>query len=169
VGDLVESAKPPPLWRFILAATVVVAVIGSIAFARRTGPPNLRISGAVSGTPTPTAERPDAAAGTPPSQAAFIGSGSWTMSSLPSCFQERERLRGTVAQLRAKFPPTSQRVRPPGVVMSGDCVVAVRDHELLITRGADQLRVPSEAYLYREGSRLTLVYIHGTRAEIRRY
>jgi hypothetical protein len=31
------------------------------------------------------------------------------------------------------------------------------------------LRVPPEARLYREAGRLTLVYVHGAHAEIRRY
>jgi hypothetical protein len=152
----------------LLIATIVVVVIGSIAFARRGGPPDLKITGAVSGTPTPTAQRPDVAA-TGPVPTAFSGSGSWTMSSLPSCFHERERIRGPVAQLRPQFPPSSERVRPPSVVFSGNCTIQVRDHELWITRGADRLRVPPQADLYRTGAGLTLTYVHGTRAEIRRY
>jgi hypothetical protein len=152
----------------VLVAAIGVIAIGSFAFARRGGPPNLQIRGKVGGTPTPTAERFDAA-GTASTPAAFRASGGWTMSSLPACFRERERIRGSVAELRAKFPPTSERVRPPSVVMSGDCTVTVRDRELWIARGDDRLRVPPEAFLYRERGGFTLVYIHGTRAEIRRY
>ncbi len=146
----------------------MVVAAGSIVFARRAGPAELKIAGKVSGTPTPTAQRPDVES-TPPVQAAFLGSGSWAMSSLPSCFRERERISGTVAQLRPRFPPTSERVRPPGVVLAGDCTVVVGDHELLITRGADRLRVPPQADLYRNRAGLTLVYVHGKHAEIRRY
>jgi hypothetical protein len=164
----VRVPEPLPLWRFVLVATVVVAALGSLVFAHRGGPPNLRISAKVSGTPTPTAEGPDTA-GTAPTQAAFRGSGAWVMSSLPACFRERERVRGSVAELRSKFPPPSERVRPPSVVLSGDCTVTVRDRDLLISRGADRLRVPPEAFLYRESGGFTLVFIHGTRAEIRRY
>ncbi len=91
------------------------------------------------------------------------------MSSLPGCFRERERIRGSLAQLRPQFPPTSERVRPPSVVLAGECTITVAGHELLIARGADRLLVPPEARLYREAGRLTLVYIDGTRAEIRRY
>jgi hypothetical protein len=160
--------KPIPLWRFLLAAAVIVAAVGSLVFARRGGAPDLHITGKVSGTPTPTAQGPDAA-GSPVAQAAFRGSGPWVMSSLPSCFRERERVRGSVAELRAKFPPTSERVRPPAVVMSGDCTLTVRDRELWISRGDDRLRVPPDAFLYREAGGFTLVYIHGTRAEIRKY
>jgi hypothetical protein len=164
----VRVPKPPPLWRFVLVATAVVAGLGSLVFAHRGGPPNLQISAKVSGTPTPTAEGPDAA-GKPAAQAPFRGSGAWVMSSLPGCFRERERMRGSVAELRSKFPPTSERVGPPAVVLSGDCTLTVRDRDLLISRGADRLRVPPDAFLYREAGGFTLVFIHGTRAEIRRY
>jgi hypothetical protein len=149
-------------------ATVVVAAVGSIVFAHRAAPPDLRISGKVSGTPTPSAPGPDEA-GTPAAQAPFQGSGAWTMSSLPSCFRERERIRGSVAELRPKFPPAFERVRPPSVVLSGDCTVTVRGRELWIARGSDRLRVPPDAFLYRDAGGFTLVSIHGTRAEIRRY
>ncbi len=91
------------------------------------------------------------------------------MSSLPACFHERELVRGSVAELRSRFPPAPDRVRPPSVISSGECTIIVRRSELLITRGSDRLRVPPVANLYRNGSGLTLVYIHGTRAEIRRY
>ena len=51
-----------------MVATVVVVAVGSIVFAHRAAPPNLRISGKVSGTPTPSAQGPDEA-GTPAAQA----------------------------------------------------------------------------------------------------
>lgn len=152
----------------MLVATLVVVAIGSIAFARRGTPPDLKIVGKVSGTPTPTAQRPDAVE-TLPAKAPFIGSGSWVMSSLPTCFHERERISGNLTDVRSKFPSTSERVRPPSIVLSGDCTLTVRDHEVWISRGDDRLRVPPDAFLYREPGGLTLVYIHGNRAEIRRY
>jgi hypothetical protein len=164
----VRVPKPIPLWRFFFAAALIVLAVGSLLFAHRGGPPDLRITGKVSGTPTPTAEGPDDA-GSPSPQAGFRGTGPWVMSSLPSCFRERERRRGNVAQLRAAFPPPSQRVRPPAVLMSGDCTLTVRDREVWIARGADRLRVPPDAFLYREAAGFTLVYIHGTHAEIRKY
>lgn len=145
-----------------------MAVIGSVAFARRGGLSNFNVTAKVVGTPTPTAERPENAV-TPPARAAFLGSGSWVMSSLPDCFRERELIRGSVAELRPKFPPTTQRVRSSSVVQWGECTIDVRSSDLLIVRGADRLRVPPQASLYRDASGLTLVYVHGDRAEIRRY
>jgi hypothetical protein len=156
------------LWRFILTATFIVVGIGMIAFARHGPSPELKITGKVTGTPTPTSQLPDAA-GTSAANAAFTGSGSWTLSSLPSCFRERERIRGNLVALRAKFPPPSERLRPRTVVHSGDCTIIVRDHELWVSRGADRLRVPPEAGLYRNAHGLTLVYVRGAQAEIRRY
>jgi hypothetical protein len=153
----------------VVVAAVIVITIGSIVFARRSAPPDLRISGKVSGTPTPTAERPGDDSSGASARPAFAGSGSWVMSSLPSCFHERELMRGSVAELRPKFPPTSERVRPPAVVLSGECTIFVRGDELLITRGPDRLRVPPVADLYRDRTGLTLVYVHGSRAEIRKY
>jgi hypothetical protein len=159
------STKTPPD-----QTAIVVAAVGSFAFARRAGVSSFNVTGKVVGTPTPTptVERSDGAVH-PPVRSAFLGSGSWVMSSLPDCFRERELIRGPVAELRAKFPPTTERVRPPGVVLSGECTVYVRSNELLIVRGADRLRVPPQAMLYRNAAGLTLVYIHGGHAEIRRY
>ncbi len=149
-------------------AAVLVAVLGSIAFSRRGQAPDLKISGRVTGTPTPTAQRPDAPESGAP-QMNFLGAGSWTMSALPSCFRERERMRGPLAQLRAKFPPAAERVPPASIVRSGDCTVFVGRDDLRISRGRDRLRVPPDAALYRDARGLTLVYIDGSRAEIRRY
>jgi hypothetical protein len=145
-----------------------VAIFGALAFAHRAGPPDLRITGKVSGTPTPTVERPDAS-GAPRAAGAFAASGSWTMSSLPDCFFEQERVRGGVAQLRGKFPPAAQRLAPGTVVRAGDCAIEVRDRELWISRGPDRLRVPPDARLYRHAGGLTLVVVDGGHAEIRRY
>ncbi len=91
------------------------------------------------------------------------------MSSLPGCFVERERLRGSLALLRAKFPPPQQRLRPGSSVRAGDCTLSVGAHDLWIARGNDRLRVPPEARLFREHTSLTLVFVSGERAEIRRY
>jgi hypothetical protein len=100
---------------------------------------------------------------------AFAASGSWTLSSLPACFFERDHRSGPVAQLRRSFPPAAERIAAGAIVRSGDCAVVVRARELWITRGADRLRVPPDARLYRQGAGFTLVWIDGERAEIRHY
>lgn len=91
------------------------------------------------------------------------------MSSLPSCFVEQYHQFGRLDELRAKFPPDSQRVAPGTVVRAANCTIVVRPHELWISRDSDRLRVPREARLYRAGDRLTLIFIEGGRAEIRHY
>lgn len=141
---------------------------GTIVFARRGGPPDLRISARVGGTPTPTPERPGAAPSGAP-EAGFEASGSWTMSSLPSCFFEQDHLGGPLGDLRAKFPPETARIAPGSALRAGNCTVRVLAHELWISRGSDRLRVPPDARLYRRGDRLTLVSIDGRHAEIRQY
>lgn len=147
----------------------MVALAGSLLFAHRGGPPDLRVSGTVHGTPTPTAQRPDTERAAALGPAAFGASGSWTMSSLPGCFFEQDHLIGSVARLRAKFPPAGERVAPGTSLRSGDCTVHVRPRELWIVRGDDRLRVPPDARLYRRGDRLTLVFVAGQHAEIRHY
>ncbi len=161
--------KTPPLWPFLAIAAVIVAAIGAVAFAFRRDSVDLRVTGRVVGTPTPTAEQPEASSHAREVAPAFIGSGSWAMSSLPECFVERRRITGLTMALRAKFPPESERIEPPAVVRSGNCTVQVRAHDLWISRGTDRLRVPPEARLYRVDGHLTLVAIDGRHAEIRRY
>ncbi len=145
-----------------------MAVFGALAFARKGGPPDLRVSGRVSGTPTPTVQRPRADSEERTAEA-FSASGAWTMSSLPACFFEQDHLLGGLAQLRSKFPPDADRVPPGTTIASGDCTIAVHERELRIARGTDRLRVPPDARLYRRGERLTLVWTDGRRAEIRHY
>src|SRR5471030_2777825 len=62
--------KPPPLWRFFLAATVIVLVVGSVFFARHLSA-DIRVSGKVIGSPTPSAQDRDRAASTPRPQETF--------------------------------------------------------------------------------------------------
>jgi hypothetical protein len=131
---------------------------------------DLKITGKVTGTPTPTVEVADRTHATPRPTETFSGSGNWTMSSLPACFEERMRTRGKLADLRMSIPPQSRRIAPGTVLRRGDCTVMVRAHDIWIARGIDRVRVPPEARLYREGDAgLVLVAIDGDRAEIRHY
>jgi hypothetical protein len=160
--------KSPPLWRFFAASAALVAIVGTIVFAHRSAPPDLRISDKVAGTPTPTVERPDADASAR-AKTAFVGQGSWVMSSLPACFDEQRLVRGSLADVRAELPPAADRLPPATVIRRGACTLVVGAHDLVIARGPDRLRVPPEAALYRRGERLTLVARTGNRVEIRVY
>lgn len=152
--------------RYYLLAMVIVVLVGSIIVAHRRPAPDLRIVSEPTGTPSAgsaTASEP------PRSPPPFAGEGTWVLSALPGCFDERSRVRGPAAALAAKLPPEAARVRPPAVLRVGPCTLIVRDHDLWVDRGPDRLRVPPEAALYREAGRLTLVVRSGGVVEIRRY
>jgi hypothetical protein len=154
------------VFRYYVIAALIVVALGSIVFAfRRTGP-ELQISAHASGTPTVETRR----AGEPaPTSRPFAGQGAWVLSALPECFDEQSRIRGPLAALRAKIPPPADRIAPGTVFRAGECTVSVRPHDLLVDRGADHVRVPPEAALYRAGGRLVLVARSGRTLEIRRY
>jgi hypothetical protein len=149
-------------------ASVVVAITGAVLFGRKLGPPNLKIAADPIGTPTPTVVRPDRRQARVSGEA-FSGQGSWVMSSLPECFVETSLTRGSLAEVQHAIPPAAQRIAPGTVIRRADCTLTVRADDLLIARGADRLRVPPEAGLYRKGALLTLVAHSGDRVEVRTY
>lgn len=152
--------------RFYLAATVVVVLVGGLLAAHRLGPPDLRIVGPASGTPSVEGSaRPEPPRSPPP----FTGTGSWVLSALPGCFDERVRLRGPAATLAAEIPPASERIAAPAAFAVGACALQVEPHEVWVTRGPDRMRVPPDAALYRVAGRLVLVVRSGPTVEIRRY
>lgn len=152
--------------RYYLAASLIVVLVGALLAAHRLGPTDLRIAGRGEGTPTVEGPAPPAAPRTPP---AFRGTGTWVLSALPACFDERARLRGPAAELAAKIPPPQTRIAAPAILAAGECTLHVEPHELWVERGPDRLRVPPDAALYRVDGRLTLVVRTGATIEIRRY
>lgn len=152
--------------RYYLAATLVVVLVGSIVVAHRLAAPDLRIRAGGGGTPTVESSAPPEPERLPP---AFTGEGTWVLSALPACFEERSRIRGPLAAVRPKLPPEDARILPPATIRSGDCTLYVRPHDLWVFRGPDRMRVPPEAALYRENGRLTLVVRGPSEVEIRRY
>ncbi len=152
--------------RYYLLATLIVVLFGSIVFARRLAPPDLRIAAQPTGTPTlESPSRPDAA--TMPG--AFSAEGAWVLSALPACFDEQSRVSGPLALLRAKLPPASERIAAGTTLRAGGCTLLVGSHDLVVHRDGDRLRVPPEAALYRDGALYTLVARRGATVEIRRY
>ena len=91
------------------------------------------------------------------------------LSALPDCFEQQSSITGTPLALAFDVPPERERIPAGTVLRSGPCTIDVRAHDVLIARGADRLRVPHEAHLYRTPKGLVLVFIQGTRAEIRVY
>ena len=151
--------------RYYLIATLIVVAIGSLLFARRLAAPDLRVSAQPTGTPSvPRADTRNDAAGA----REFTGSGTWVLSALPNCFEERSRARGAAAIVAAKIPSHAARIAPGTTLRSGACTIVVRPDEVWAQRGADRLRVPT-ARLYRSGGLLVLVTRTDAAVEIRRY
>jgi hypothetical protein len=151
--------------RYYLIATAIVVAIGGIVFAHRLAAPDLKISAQPSGTPTVETRVSEAPATAPP----FTGQGPWVLSALTGCFDEQSRVRGPYAALAGKLPPASARLAPGTALIAGDCTLQVRQHDIWVERGADRLRVPPEAALYRVDGRLVLTVHTGGQLDIRRY
>ncbi len=151
--------------RYYIIATAIVLVFGSIVFAHRLAPPNLRISAQPTGTPTVETRVAEAAATARP----FTGQGPWVLSALPGCFDEQSRVSGPFAVLRAKLPPQAERIASGTTLRVRDCTLTVRARDIWVDRGPDRLRVPPEAALYRVDGGLTLAVHTGTQLEIRHY
>jgi hypothetical protein len=151
--------------RYYLIATAIVVVIGGIVFAHRLATPNLKISAQASGTPTVETRVTEA----PSTPRPFSGQGPWVLSALPECFDETSRVRGPAGTLGAKVPSPGDRIAPGTTLRAGDCTLLVRAHDIWVDRGADRLRVPPDAALYRVDGHLTLIVRTGAQLEIRRY
>jgi hypothetical protein len=151
--------------RYYIIATLIVVAIGGIVFAHRLTAPDLQISARPTGTPTVETRVPDEAASPRP----FTGQGPWVFSALPGCFDEQSRVTGPSRALAARFPPAANRIAPGTTFVAGACTVIVRAHDIWVDRGADRLRVPPDAALYRVAGRLVLTVRTGPTAEIRGY
>jgi len=152
----------------VLVAAAVVIALGSVIFARHMSEGRKPIN-RVAVVPTPNGNDRNRSTSTPRPRETFTASGTWTMSSLPECFDELSKQTGLLKDLRGSIPPENLRVASGTVLQRNNCTLTVRPHEILITRGIDRVRVPPEARLYRSGDRLTLVAITGPRMQIRRY
>jgi hypothetical protein len=155
------------MWRFYLIATIIVVAIGSAVFARRFVTRDWNVESRPNPRQTATITRAggDAHPTTPPT---FVGEGTWVMSALPGCFEQQSSKIGPSTLLSGEIPPAGERLAPT-TLERGDCRIVVREHDIWVYRGDDRLRVPPEAHLYRHGDRLTLVWQHAGRTEIRVY
>lgn len=152
--------------RYYLIAALIVVAVGSVVFAHRLAPPDLRIVAQATGTPTVESSSPPDA-----KRAAveFSASGSWVLSALPDCFDERSRVRGPAAAVVAQIPPPTDRIAPGTVLAAGPCAVEVRADEIWVRRSGDRLRVPADARLYRADGLLVVVVRTADVVEIRQY
>ncbi|MBV8353703.1 MAG: hypothetical protein JO101_00150, partial [Candidatus Eremiobacteraeota bacterium] len=78
------------MWRFYVAAALLVAVFVFAVTLRRAEPPNLQISAKPSGTPSgPRAEASESPGTEPPVR----GDAPWALSALPDCARQHEEVR----------------------------------------------------------------------------
>jgi hypothetical protein len=163
--NLRRRQKGASVFRYYLIATAIVVLIGSVVFAHRLAPPDLRIAARPTGTPTVETH----VAEVPATARPFTGQGPWVLSALPGCFDEQSRVSGPVAALEPRLPPPGDRISPGTTLQAGDCTVQVRARDIWVDRGSDRLRVPPDAALYRVAGRLVLAVRSNGQLEIRRY
>ena len=152
--------------RYYLIATAIVLALGTVLFANRIRAlRDFDVRGTAAGTPTPVQPSRES----PVPFGTFTGQGPWVLSALPACFAQQSSLVGTTRQLTFDVPPARERIAPGTTFRQANCTVIVREHDVWVARGADRLRVPPEARLYRTRKGLTLVYDRDGHAQIRVY
>jgi hypothetical protein len=130
------------MWRFLVAATVLVAAFVFVVTLRRMPAPDLRVSARASGTPS--ASRMQAANESLAPQA-LGGDAPWALSALPDCARQHSEDRGSAAAVRAKIPSAATAV--VGRLRAGACVVEVTADGIIVQRRHDRLRIPPPARL----------------------
>jgi len=149
------------MWRFYLAATVIVAAFIFAITLHRMPAPDLRISAKPSGSPSAPRSQPPSTATAPP----LRGDAPWALSALPDCAHQDAERHGSVAFVRAAIPAGAQAVQ--GRLAAGDCSIAVTPRGILIDRGKDRLRIPAPAQLLRSGERYYL-YVQDKKSAVLR-
>lgn len=97
------------------------------------------------------------------------GDAPWAMSALPECFTQVSKTSGPRAYVLAHLPAGATMMRPGESVSLSDCTLQVSGDTILVTRGADRLRIPPIARLYRAGTSLALLRGGGGGLELRVY
>jgi hypothetical protein len=156
------------MWRFYALATAIVVLAGSVLFAHRlvTRGWSMRPDRAASRHVNPGNANAGFVSTPPPF---FTGQGDWVMSALPECFVQQSSIEGPSQALVFHVPGAALRVAPGTTLRAGDCTVMVRPDDVWIARGADRVRVPPVARLYRTRGTLTLVVARGGRTTVRVY
>ncbi|HEY5340845.1 MAG TPA: hypothetical protein VIK27_07455 [Candidatus Aquilonibacter sp.] len=153
--------------RYYAIATVIVLGVAVLATAWTTG--NwMRIRLAASKHPAPQQHLHLGDAGGP-SPGALSGDAPWALSALPDCFAPQTETRGSVPYVRAHVPAGARALAAGARVAAGPCTIFVGRGELIVQRGADRLRVPPHAVLYRDGTSLILLRTTGFSAVLRTY
>jgi hypothetical protein len=151
------------MWRFYLAATIIVAVFIYVVTLRKAEPPDLRISARAHGTPSAARSQGSEGKG----GGAVIGDAPWALSALPDCARQHAETRGIPAIIATNVPANATPVE--GDFTAGPCTIRVRTDGIYVTRGEDRMRIPPPVKLFRVGQRYYLLRQVGTTAELRVY
>ena len=138
------------MWRFYLAATILVAAFLFAITLRKLPHSDLRVSASPSGTPSAPRSQPPASAG----PAVVRGDAPWALSALPDCARQHSETRGTIAFVTRAIPADATPVS--GHLQAGPCSIDVSAGGILIVRGKDRLRIPPPARLLFSGGRYYL-------------
>ena len=138
------------MWRFYLAATVIVAAFVFAVTLHKASPPDLRISALASGTPS--APRTQGSEESVPGE--VRGDAPWALSALPDCARQHEERRGPAALVQRSIPPGAHAIE--GTLHAGPCKIDVASDGITIVRGADRLRIPQPVRLLESGGRYYL-------------
>jgi hypothetical protein len=130
------------MWRFLVAAAVLVAAFVFVITLRKMSAPDLRVSARPSGTPSASRMQAPNASMAPH---ALGGDAPWALSALPDCARQHSEDRGSATSVRAKIPSAAKAV--VGRIRAGACVVEVTDDGIIVRRDGDRLRIPPPARL----------------------
>lgn len=103
---------------------------------------------------------PKAVQAPPPSKrtaSAFVADVGWALSALPDCFAQTSKSTGPLKYVLSNLPSGAAMLRPGATVDSANCHVTVESDTVLVTRGADRMRVPPIARLYEAPGWLALL------------
>jgi hypothetical protein len=138
------------MWRFYLAATILVAAFIFAVTLRKLPHADLRVSASPSGTPSAPRSQPPASAGS----ATVRGDAPWALSALPDCARQHSETRGDRAFGSRAIPRDATPVS--GHLQAGPCSIDVGEAGIVVERGKDRLRIPPPARLLYAGGRYYL-------------
>lgn len=139
------------MWRFFLAATLLVAAFIFAITLHKMSSPNVRVSAPASGTPSPARRQgPPSAAG----NGVLSGDAPWALSALPDCARQHEEVRGAPSHVEAKIPRDAHVVE--GHLDAGPCSLFASKQGIEVRRGGVRLRIPPPARLLHAGDRYYL-------------
>jgi len=126
----------------------------------------LKIASVYASVPPKAAQAPLLSKRTPRD---FWADAPWALSALPECFEQIQKTSGSRSYVEAHIPSGYARAPSGTVLRYNDCVVIVRNSDIVVTRGKDRFFVPNPTQLYRSGSSIALVRENGPHAEVRIY